>query len=63
MPAAIALFKQKKDAILALYRDDVGKLLEDKIARETIDYIEDFYRTINNERDTNSMLNACAGPR
>jgi hypothetical protein len=63
VPAAIALFKQKKDAILALYHDDVGKLLEDKIVRETVDYIEDFYKTIGNERDVNSMLNACSGPR
>jgi hypothetical protein len=63
MPAAAALFKQKKDAILALYRDDVGKLLDEKVVRETTDYIEDFYGTINNERDFASMLNGCVGPR
>jgi hypothetical protein len=63
IPAAITLFKQKKDAILALYRDDVGKLLDDRVVRETLDYIEDFYRTISDDRDTGSMLNACVGPR
>jgi hypothetical protein len=63
VPAAVEVFKQKKDAIIALYRDDVGKLLDEKIARQTIDYIEDFYNTIGNERDLNSMLNTCVGPR
>jgi hypothetical protein len=61
LPAAIALFKQKKDAIFALYRDDVGKLLEDKIVRETLDYFEDFYRTIGDEGDVARMQRTCVG--
>jgi hypothetical protein len=63
IPGAVALFKQKKDAIYALYRDDVGKLLDEKIVRETLDYYDDFYRTIGNERDVAGMLGSCVGPR
>ncbi|MEO8337298.1 MAG: hypothetical protein ABI664_20135 [bacterium] len=63
MPAAVALFKQKKDAIYALYRDDVGKLLDEKVVRETLEFFDDFYRTIGNERDLANMLGTCVGPR
>jgi hypothetical protein len=63
MPAAIAQFKQKKDAIYALYRDDVGKLLDEKVVRETLEWFDDFYRTIGDERDTAGMLRTCVGPR
>jgi hypothetical protein len=63
VPAAIALLKQKKDAIMALYRDDVGKLLDDRVVRETLDYIADFYKTIENERDVAGMLSTCVGSR
>jgi hypothetical protein len=63
MPAAIALFERKKPAVLALYRDDVGKLLDDKIVRETLDYFEDFYKTIGNERDAAGMQRTCVETR
>lgn len=62
MPAAIALFQQKKDAIFALYRDDVGKLLDDRIVRETLDYFDDFYKTIGNDREVANMQRNCVGP-
>ena len=63
IPAAIALFQQKKDAIYALYRDDTGKLLEDRIVRETLEYFDEFYDTIKSERDADrGMLRSCLGP-
>lgn len=63
MPAAIALFKAKKDAIYALYNDDVGKLLESRIVKETLDYYNDFYDTIKTEHDAQvGMFSSCLGP-
>jgi hypothetical protein len=62
-PAAVALFKEKKDAIYALYSDDVGKLLDPGIVRETLDYYNDFYDTIKSERGVDMMFRTCAGPR
>ena len=64
IPAAIKLFQEKKDAIYALYRDDVGKLLEDRIVKETLEYFDDFYDTIKSERDADrGMLSSCLGAR
>ncbi len=63
IPAAIALFNQKKDAIYALYHDEVGKLLDERIVRETLEYFDEFYRTIGSERETAGMLASCVGPR
>ncbi len=63
LPGAIALFKQKKDAIYALYHDDVGKLLEPGIVRETLEYYDDFYDTIKTEGDAERMFRNCVGSR
>jgi hypothetical protein len=63
LPGAIALFQEKKDAIYALYRDDVGKLLDPRIAKETLEYYDEFYDTIKDERSVQRMFNSCVGPR
>ncbi|MGH7718195.1 MAG: hypothetical protein ACREON_05045 [Gemmatimonadaceae bacterium] len=42
-----ALFNAKKDAIYALYRDDVGRLLSPRTVEETLEYFDDFYEVIN----------------
>jgi hypothetical protein len=61
-PAAIALFNERKDAIYALYRDDVGKLLDEKVARETLSYFDDFYAAIKNAKDADRYLfDSCVG--
>ena len=63
-PAAIALFQQKKDAIYALYRDDVGKLLDPGIVRESLAYFDDFYEVVKTPSDAQAnVLNRCVGPR
>ena len=63
-PAAIALFQQKKDAIYALYRDDVGKLLDEGTVRETLAYYDDFYDAVKTPKDAEAnVLNRCVGPR
>jgi hypothetical protein len=63
-PAAFTLFQQKKDAIYALYSDEVGKLLDPRIVRETLEYFDDFYRTIKTPHDAEQIVvRACLGPR
>jgi len=55
-----ALFKAKKDSIYGLYRDPIGKLLPDNTVKETLDYFDDFYKTLNNPKDTkNDILDRC----
>ena len=42
-----AKFNEKKDAIYALYSDEIGQLLNEEYRNETIKYYDDFYKTIN----------------
>ncbi len=46
-----AKFNEQKEAIYALYHDDVGKLLRPNIVDETLKYFDEFYKTINNPRE------------
>lgn len=57
----IALFNERKDAIYALYRDEIGALLTPRIVAETLKYYDEFYRTINDPRDVKRMLGECIG--
>jgi hypothetical protein len=50
----LARFNAQKDAIYALYRDQAG--LEPKRVKQTLDYYDEFYRTINDPRDTRREL-------
>ncbi len=55
-----ALFNEKKPQIYALYDDPVGKLLDRRVARETLKYFDEFYSTINDSRSAQSrILKAC----
>jgi hypothetical protein len=55
-----ALFNEKKDPIYALYSDQVGKLMRPQIVKETLDYFNDFYKTINDSRMANrEIIKAC----
>ena len=55
-----ALFNEKKDAIYALYRDEIGRLIEPRTARETLAYFDEFYATINTpNRARHSVIAAC----
>ena len=63
-PAAVALFQQKKDAIYALYRDEVGKLLEPDAVKETLAYFDDFYGDVKTPKDAdNNVFSSCVGRR
>lgn len=48
LPQVFAEFNQKKDAIYALYRTQPD--LDPKIVEETLEYLEEFYTTINDPR-------------
>ena len=55
-----ALFKEKKPAIYALYDDEIGKLMDRSIVRETLRYFDEFYDTINNRNYARrSIIESC----
>lgn len=61
-PRVFALFNEKKAQIYGLYEDPVGKLLDRRIARETLEYFDEFYRVINDSRSARSkIIKACRG--
>ena len=57
----LARFNAQKDAIYALYRDQAG--LEPKQVKQTLDYYDEFYRTINDPRDMRRELQATCAQR
>ncbi len=63
-PAALELFRAKKDAIYALYSDDVGKLLAPRTVKSTLGYFDEFYRDIATTRDFEKrVMGDCVGSR
>lgn len=59
-----ALLTEKKDAIYALYRDEIGRLLTPQIVEETLKYFDDFYQTIGDPSAVNRrMLDDCIRPQ
>jgi hypothetical protein len=61
-PEVIARFNAKKDSIYALYRDPLGKLMNARVADETLKYFDDFYRIINDPRALKrEVIDACLG--
>jgi hypothetical protein len=57
-----ALFNAKKDSIYGLYSDKIGQLMDPKIVKETLEYFDEFYKTINNPGDAkNEIMKACIG--
>lgn len=56
------LFREKKDAIYALYADSVGALLKPRVVTSTLAYFDKFYETINSEKDARkNIVEACLG--
>lgn len=59
-----ALFRAKKDSIYALYKDPIGRLLLGDRAKETLEYFDEFYETINSPRDAKrEIIGRCIGGR
>jgi hypothetical protein len=58
----IAHFNGRKDAIYALYDDQLGKLLDRKVVTETLKFYDEFYKTISDERQVKrKIIEACVG--
>lgn len=57
-----ALFNEKKPAIYALYTDSIGKLMSPRIVKETMEYFDEFYKTINDSRRAKrEIAESCLG--
>ncbi len=56
---AIALVNEKKPEIYELYSDHIGRLMNPDVVRGTLEYFDDFYRTINNPRNAAELLRSC----
>jgi hypothetical protein len=62
-PGAVNRLIEKKDAIYALYRDDVGKLMSPSIVRETLGYFDDFYDEVKSQKDAErNIFRKCIRP-
>ncbi len=57
-----ALFREKKDAIYALYRDPMASGLKPNVVNTTLKYFDEFYATINDpKRAKRDIVEACLG--
>jgi hypothetical protein len=55
-----ALFREKKDAIYALYRDPVVAAMRPNVVANTLKYFDEFYATINDPRRAKrEIIDAC----
>lgn len=63
-PKVIALFNEKKPAIYALYKDEIGKLMRPDRVDETLKYFDEFYKIINDPRSLRSyVISSCFGKK
>jgi hypothetical protein len=53
---AFDLFRAKKDSIYALYHDQIGSLLKGDTVKETLEYFDEFYRTISDKADAKRQI-------
>jgi hypothetical protein len=62
-PAAVAKLVEKKDAIYALYRDDIGKAMDQRVVRETLAYFDEFYEDVRTPQDAErNVFRKCIKP-
>ena len=60
---ALAVLQEKKDAIYALYHDEIGKLMNPNVVRETLEYFDDFYRDVRTPNDAKrNIFDRCIRP-
>jgi hypothetical protein len=63
-PKLLPLFRERKDAIYALYADEIGRLIDPGRVRETLSYFDEFYDMIATpEKAQHEFLSDCVGPR
>lgn len=57
---AFALFLARREAITALYADEIGRLLPPDVSKSTLEYFDSFYRTIADPRSAKrEILDRC----
>ena len=62
-PGVLPLFRDRKAAIYALYRDEVGRLLDEGRVRETLSYFDEFFEAIGTPESAHrAFLKDCLGP-
>jgi hypothetical protein len=62
-PAAVAKLVEKKDAIYALYRDEIGKAMSPHIVKETLEYFDEFYEDVRTPQDAErNIFRKCIRP-
>jgi hypothetical protein len=63
-PKLLPLFHEKKPAIYALYHDEIGRLMDERRVKETLEYFDEFYEMIATpESAQRAFLNQCVGPQ
>ena len=61
---AFATFREKKEAIYALYRDSLGAMMRPNVVNNTLKFYDSFYETINDTRSAKrQIVEACLGGR
>ena len=55
-PPVFEVFRAKRDSIYALYHDPIGRLLDADRAKETLEYFDDLYKTINDPREAAKQI-------
>jgi hypothetical protein len=50
-PGAVNRLIEQKEAIYALYRDEIGKLMSPSVVRSTLQYFDDFYEAVRTQQD------------
>jgi hypothetical protein len=55
-PGALAVLQEKKEAIYGLYHDEIGKLMDPGVVRETLEYFDDFYNNVRTPKDAKRNL-------
>jgi hypothetical protein len=58
-PGALAVLQEKKDAIYALYHDEIGKLMNPDVVRGTLEYFDDFYKDFRTPNDAKRVFDRC----
>ncbi len=62
LPAAAQRVQERREAIYALYRDDIGKLMDPRAVRSTLAYYDDFYDAIATpQRAERDVFSHCLG--
>jgi hypothetical protein len=56
------IFRARKDAIYALYRDSLAAGMKPDVVNKTLKYFDEFYSTINNPRDAKNEIVSACGP-